>query len=150
MSTGAARIKVKASDNVFFDISNANFAITPGAGDIDYDLGIVQATGLTPEACESVLDPVFTVFNGGQQTVSSFQILVAVDDGSPVTLTYNGSLASGESVDVAFCDNGPCLALADGNHTLEAEVQLLGNQDENLQVKTMRFFLTSNMIFHHF
>lgn len=132
VSTGAARIKVKASDNVFFDISNANFAITPGAGDIDYDLGIVQVTGLTPEACESVLDPVFTVFNGGQQTVSSFQILVAVDGGSPVTLTYNGSLASGESVDVAFCDNGPCLALADGNHTLEAEVQLLGNQDENI------------------
>ena len=46
VTTSQARIKVKASNNVFFDISNANFSITPGAGDIDYDLAIASAQGL--------------------------------------------------------------------------------------------------------
>ena len=45
VTTSQARIKVKASNNVFFDISNANFSITPGAGGVDYDLAIVSVSG---------------------------------------------------------------------------------------------------------
>ena len=65
MSTGQARIKVKGSNHVFFDISNNNFGIIPGP-DIDHDLGISSVAGLNP-ACESVLEPVVTVFNVGLQ-----------------------------------------------------------------------------------
>ena len=45
LPTSQARIKVKASNNVFFDINNANFGITPGV-DIDDDLAILSLQGL--------------------------------------------------------------------------------------------------------
>ena len=131
LTTSQARIKVKASNNVFFDISNANFSITPGAGDIDYDLALVSVQGLNPGPCESVLEPVVTVFNVGQQTVSSFSVSIVVDGGAPDVISWTGTLASGEGVDVSLCEAGPCLALADGNHTVNASVTLNGATDEN-------------------
>ena len=131
LTTSQARVKVKASNNVFFDISNANFSITPGAGNIDYDLALVSVQGLNPGPCESVLEPVVTVFNVGQQAVTAFNVSIAVDGGTPTVISWTGSLASGAGVDVALCDGGPCLALADGDHTVEASVTLAGATDEN-------------------
>lgn len=131
LTTSQARIKVKASNNVFFDISNANFSITPGTGNIDYDLALVSIQGLNPAPCESVLEPVVTVFNVGQQTVTAFNVSIAVDGGTPTVISWTGSLASGAGVDVALCDAGPCLALADGDHTVDASVSLTGTADEN-------------------
>ena len=132
LTTSQARIKVKASSNVFFDISNANFSITPGAGNIDYDLALVSVQGLNPGPCESVLEPVVTVFNVGQQMVTAFNVSIAVDGGTPTVISWTGSLASGTGVDVALCDAGPCLALADGDHTVDASVTLTGAADENV------------------
>ena len=131
VTTSLARVKVKASNNVFFDISNANFSITPGAGDIDYDLAIVSVQGLTPGPCESVLDPKVTVFNVGQLPVTSFSVSLSFDGGAPQVVNWTGSLASGAGVDVEYCEAGPCIALADGDHVANASVQLTGATDEN-------------------
>ena len=131
VTTSQARIKVKASNNVFFDISNANFSITPGAGDIDYDLAIVSVQGLESESCESVLNPRVSVFNVGQQAVTAFSVSLSFDGATPLVVNWTGSLASGQGVDVEFCENGPCVALADGDHEANASVQLAGATDEN-------------------
>ena len=131
VTTSQARIKVKASNNVFFDISNANFSITPGAGDMDYDLAIVSVQGLNPGVCESVLNPQVTVFNLGQQVVNAFTVTLEIDGGAPLVVNWTGALGSGESVDVEFCDAGACVALADGAHVANASVQLTGATDEN-------------------
>jgi len=130
VSTGQARIKVKGSNHVFFDISNNNFGITPGS-DIDHDLGISGVAGLNPGACESVLNPVVTVFNVGLQPVSSFNLSLTVDGGDPLLVSWTGTLASGESVDVAFCEGDACLALADGLHEAEVQLTLTSAEDEN-------------------
>ncbi|HMP76945.1 MAG TPA: M12 family metallo-peptidase [Kiritimatiellia bacterium] len=45
ISTTNARIKVEAADNIFFDVSNTRFTITPGTGDNDND-GIPDAIEL--------------------------------------------------------------------------------------------------------
>jgi hypothetical protein len=130
VSTGQARIKVKGSNHVFFDISNNNFGIIPGA-DIDHDLGITNVSGLNPGACESVLNPVVTVFNVGLQPVSSFNLSLTVDGGEPLLVSWAGTLASGESVDVPFCEGDPCLALADGLHEAAVQLTLTSAEDEN-------------------
>lgn len=130
VSTGQARIKVKGSNHVFFDISNNNFGIIPGA-DIDHDLGISNVSGLNPGACESVLNPVVTVFNVGLQPVSSFNLSLTVDGGDPLLVSWTGMLASGESVDVAFCEGDACLALADGLHEAAVQLTLTSAEDEN-------------------
>jgi len=131
VTTSQARIKVKASNNVFFDISNANFSITPGAGGVDYDLAIVSVQGLNPGVCESVLNPQVTVFNVGEQVVNAFTVTLEIDGGAPLVVNWTGALGSGESVDVEFCDSGACVALADGDHVANASVQLTGATDEN-------------------
>ena len=130
-TTSQARIKVKASNNVFFDISNANFSITPGAGDIDYDVAIVSAQGLSPGTCESVLDPKVTVFNVGQEVVNAFTVTLEIDGGTPLVVNWTGTLGSGEGVDIEFCEAGACVALADGAHVANASVQLTAATDEN-------------------
>ena len=130
VSTGQARIKVKGSNHVFFDISNNNFGIIPGS-DIDHDLGISGVDGLNPGACESVLDPVVTVLNLGLQPVSSFNLSLTVDGGDPLLVSWTGNLASGESVDVPFCDGEACLALADGVHDAAVQLTLTSAEDEN-------------------
>ena len=131
LPTSQARIKVKASNNVFFDISNANFGITPGV-DIDDDLAILSLQGLNPGPCESVLDPMVTVLNVGLQTVNEFTVTLEIDGGSPLVQTWTGTLASGESVDVAFCGSGACVALTEGNHVAVSTLELTGATDENL------------------
>lgn len=130
VSTGQARIKVKGSNHVFFDISNNNFGIIPGA-DIDHDLGISNVVGLNPGACESVLDPVVTVFNVGLQPASSFNLSLTVDGGDPLLVSWTGNLASGQSVDVPFCEGEACLALVDGLHDASVQLTLTSAEDEN-------------------
>ena len=130
VSTGQARIKVKGSNHVFFDISNNNFGIIPGS-DIDHDLGISNVSGLNPGACESVLDPVVTVFNVGSQPASSFNLSLTVDGGDPLLVSWTGNLASGESVEVPFCEGAACLALADGLHDASVQLTLTSAEDEN-------------------
>ena len=71
------------------------------------------------------------MFNVGQQAVTAFSVSLSFDGAAPLVVNWTGSLASGEGVDVEFCENGPCVALADGDHVANASVQLAGATDEN-------------------
>ena len=131
VSTSNARIKVKASNNIFFDISNGNFSIEPGIS-VDYDLAVTSIQGLDAGACGSgTLDPVVEVTNLGLQSVSAFNVTFTIDNGDAQTLAWTGNLGSGESVDVQTCEGGPCVLLADGAHVADATVTLVGATDEN-------------------
>ena len=91
VSTGQARIKVKGSNHVFFDISNNNFGIIPGA-DIDHDLGISNVAGLNPGACESVLDPRRHSFQPRFATCKQFQLVVDCGRWRPVACELDWEL----------------------------------------------------------
>ena len=73
-----------------------------------------------------------TVLNVGLQTVNEFTVTLEIDGGSPLVQTWTGTLASGESVDVAFCGSGACVALTEGNHVAVSTLELTGATDENL------------------
>ena len=131
VSTSNARIKVKASNNIFFDISNGNFTIQPGIS-VDYDLAVTNIQGLDAGACGSgTLDPVVVVTNLGIQAVSAFNVTFAIDNADAQTIAWTGNLGSGESVEVQSCEGGPCVVLADGAHVADASVALIGPTDEN-------------------
>ena len=131
VETSNARIKVKASNNIFFDISNGNFSIEPGIA-VDYDLAVTSIQGLDAGACgSSTLDPVVEVTNLGIQSVSAFNVTFTIDAGDAQTIAWTGNLGSGESVDVMTCEGGPCVLLADGAHVADATVTLVGATDEN-------------------
>ena len=131
ISTSNARIKVKASNNVFFDISNGNFSIEQGAS-IDYDLAISSIQGLDPDACVSSVAPVVVVTNSGLQTITAFNVTLTLDNGLPQVLAWTGNLSSGGSVEVQACEGGACISLADGTHVANATVDLIGAVDENV------------------
>ena len=131
VSTSNARIKVKASNNIFFDISNGNFTIEPGIS-VDYDLAVSNIQGLDEGACGSgALDPMVVVTNLGLQVVSAFNVTLTIDNAGAQTIAWTGSLGSGESVEVQACEGGPCVVLADGAHVADAAVELIGATDEN-------------------
>ena len=112
------------------DISNANFSITPGAGDIDYDLAIVSFKGLNRSHVRACWIPMFRCSTWGSRLSVRSRCLF-LDGAAPLVVNWTGSLASGQGVDVEFCENGPCVTLADGNHVSNASVQLAGAIDEN-------------------
>ena len=126
VSTSNARIKVKASNNIFFDISNGNFTIQPGIS-VDYDLAVTNIQGLDAGACGSgTLDPTVVVTNLGIQAVSAFNVTFAIDNADAQTIAWTGNLGSGESVEVQSCEGGPCVVLADGAHVADVTVTLVG------------------------
>ena len=131
VETSNARIKVKASNNIFFDISNGNFSIEPGIS-VDYDLAVTSIQGLDAGACgSSTLDPVVVVTNLGIQSISAFNVTFTIDNGAAQTIAWTGNLGSGESVEVQTCEGGPCVVLAEGPHVAAATVTLVGATDEN-------------------
>ena len=129
LSTSNARIKVKASNNVFFDISNENFSIELGPL-VNHDLAITGFQDLDLEVCQGVFDPTIRVTNFGVQSATSFNVNVALDGGEPQVIEWAGTLDSGESVEVQTCQVGACSALEDGAHFAEASVELIGVADE--------------------
>ena len=131
ISTSNARIKVKASNNIFFDISNGDFSIEQGPS-IDYDLAISSIQGLDPDACVGIVAPAVEVTNLGLQTITAFSVILTLDNGVPQALAWTGNLSSGESVEVQACEGGACISLADGTHIANATLDLIGAEDENL------------------
>jgi hypothetical protein len=126
-ATTQARIKVKASNNIFFDISNANFTIASGAGfALDLQMGSISAPNGT--YCGDSFTPQFSVSNLGSITVTSFTVQYNIDGGANQNFSWTGSLAGGASTTITL----PVLTAPTGAHTFN--VTLLnpnGSTDQN-------------------
>jgi hypothetical protein len=112
ISTNQARVKVKAANNIFFDISNQNFTIIPGATN-NFDISLSTINAPTETICSTTFAPQITVTNLGIQTVTSFTVTYNVDGGTNSTFNWTGSLATGASAVV----NLPNVTTTAGAHT---------------------------------
>ncbi len=85
----------------------------------DLDLKKISSPNNNDIACGAV-SPSLSVLNNGLNTISSFTVNYTIDGGANQVFNWTGSLASNESTIV----NLPSSSLAEGDHTLDAEVVL--------------------------
>ncbi len=135
ISSNTARIKVKASGNHFFDISDGNFVIDPTLNPVDNDLGVSDLVGLPSGGCGSTFAPAATVTNYGLVTATAFDLsfILHVDGAAmPDTLTVNwtGTLALGGTVSISACDAG-CFDVPAGTSGQMEVILLPPASDEN-------------------
>jgi hypothetical protein len=94
-STTTARIKVQASDNIFFDISNANFSIAAGVGSINYYLQ--NNTASTANNWTTVADGSGTVLSA----LTATDINLIVDNETDAIISSNLTLGSNSKIIVS-------------------------------------------------
>ncbi len=122
LNTASARIKVEAVDNVFFDVSNANFTINagagcpfvtsvlPGAGNTGtvVTIGGSGFTGVTAVRFSNSVTAAFTVVNDGSITAT----IPAGAVTGPITLTKAGC-PDVPTASYTICPNPSALAQVD-------------------------------------
>ncbi len=125
--TTIARVKVKASDNIFFDISNQDFTIQAGSS-YQYDVafsGVVEPYG---DICGSEITPQISFTNLGSNTLTSLHILYNLNGGSNSIFNWTGSLNAGQTSTISL----PVLAVSPGPKTLNILLQNPnGNTDQS-------------------
>jgi hypothetical protein len=127
ISTTQARVKVKASNNIFFDISNQNFTIQLGTS-LDYDAALISINSPTGDLCETTFTPEITIQNLGSITLTSLTVLYNVDGGTNQTFNWTGSLATGVTTNIVL----PNVTTTSGNHVFNVTLQNPnGQSDEN-------------------
>lgn len=132
LPTSSARIKVKAVDNYFFDISNSNFTISPAADPVAVDAWLTGVSGASGEVCGEAIQPVATIQNLGSTTLTALDVTFSVDGGaSEITVNWTGSLGYLETVDIEACANSGCLEAPTGAHQLAVNVLTVGQTDED-------------------
>jgi len=105
-----ARLKVKCSDNIFFDINNANFVIaTPTTCNISSITAGAQ-TGCNPASNTYTQDVTVTYVDPpstGMLQINGQQFVIG---SSPQTVTLTNLIADGNTVNVtaSFTDDGTC------------------------------------------
>ena len=125
LTTSSARFKIKAENNVFFDISDSNVIITQGVGGSDWDLAVQGVSGLTSSGCGTSVTPVITIVNLGIETVSSFNLDYDFNGLNGSSVSWEGALQSGYSVEISICpDSDNCIDLGSGTHIINASVSL--------------------------
>ncbi len=112
ITTSTARVKIKSRDNVFFDISDANFTIN-NSGGTNCSISAVTALGQT--ACdgtsntyEQTIQVTYTnAPTAGQLVVNNQSFAIGT---SPQTVTLTNLTADGNSVDgiAYFSNDGTC------------------------------------------
>lgn len=68
--------------------------------DLDYDLAMKSASQLTTQNCSGYINPIVTVKNCGNETITTFDVVASVEGEEVSRYTWNGSLAKDETVDV--------------------------------------------------
>jgi hypothetical protein len=127
ISTTQARVKVKAANNIFFDISNQNFTIQPGVS-FNYDAALSSIITPSGDICGTSFTPEITIQNMGVITLTSLTILYNVDGGANQNFNWTGSLASTATVNVVL----PVLSASPGNHVFNVSLQNPNGQtDQN-------------------
>lgn len=92
------------------------------------DGSITAVGGLPVVQCTNSITPTFTLKNTGATTMTAASIEVKIDAGTPVTVPWTGSLATGATAVV----NVPSQTTTSGSHTFTAEViSVNGNNDLN-------------------
>ncbi len=92
INTTQARIKVKGDENIFFDISNTNFTITPSTS--VENIGPEEALKLYPNPSQGMLNLEFVNLNPGEYNVALYdakgrRVLYATKTGSFNALDLN-------------------------------------------------------------
>ncbi|MGB0423070.1 MAG: reprolysin-like metallopeptidase, partial [Flavobacteriales bacterium] len=93
--SSTARIKVKGSNNIFFDISNSNFTIGVAVGVNDNDAGMAGIASPAGDYCGDEFTPEFTIINQGALALTSLDISYDIDGGTATVINWTGNLASG-------------------------------------------------------
>lgn len=121
---------------------NANFIGKLGAGRIDafaalqcaqgsvvqYDASVSAIVSPSGSSCNTTFTPVVTLRNNGSQTLTSLTISYQVDNGTPSTFNWTGSLASLATTNVTL----PNVTTTAGAHTFTASTSntVNGNQTD--------------------
>jgi hypothetical protein len=126
--TTTARIKVKASNNVFFDISNTNFTIGAAVGANDNDAAVLGIASPTGDYCGDDFDLVFTIANQGALNLTSLNIQYILDGAPGVNIPWSGNLGSGQTEEITVAG----LSAPTGPHTMQIVLSLPnGVSDDN-------------------
>ncbi|MDW8436664.1 MAG: M12 family metallo-peptidase [Chloroherpetonaceae bacterium] len=99
--TNAARIRVEAADNIFFDISDFNFRILRPLTDVDMS-AVSIAPRVTPVVNNVPNTVVVTVRNEGLNVANNYSVTWAVDDSVLATRVITRPLASVATDTVQF------------------------------------------------
>jgi len=115
-----ARLKIKCADNVFFDITNANFTITP-TGSTTCAISDITATSAACNAANDTYTASVTVTYtdapaSGNLVINGNTFAIT---GSPQTETLTGLTADGNAVNITanFSDNVSCSRTENGIFT---------------------------------
>ncbi|MEO1711927.1 MAG: reprolysin-like metallopeptidase, partial [Bacteroidota bacterium] len=105
ISTSAARVMIEAADNIFFDVSNSNFSISP-TSEPTYALTIEDpASQFVCTPAQVAVDFAFTGLNGFSESVT-LEILEGVPNNATASLTSTTlSPGEGSTLNVDLSDN---------------------------------------------
>lgn len=127
--TSTARIKVKASDNIFFDISNQDFNILPGA-EYDYNAALISIDAPSGEICGSSVIPQITIANFGVIALTSLEIHSNIDGGPDAVFNWTGSLSNSEFITISLAS----IPLTTGTHVLNVSLMNPNGQTDQVTI----------------